>query len=91
MNASNIDSLIEPTGHNLPELPTEIWLAIFRWVTWVPDILDSSRSFHFRRGLSWTKHEPLRESLVRGLTWPGILRMTDENLLGDQKISCPCV
>lgn len=68
---SNIDSdnLIEPAGHNLPELLTEIWLAIFRCVTWVPGILDSSYTFDFRKDLSrsWRKHEPLRASLVRDL------------------------
>ncbi|KAF9460323.1 hypothetical protein BDZ94DRAFT_1311581 [Collybia nuda] len=62
--SDNHNSLIGPTHHHLPEFPTEIWLLIFRWATWAPDVLDPVRSHDFTRGPPLREQGPVKASLA---------------------------
>jgi hypothetical protein len=54
----------KPPKINLPSLPPELWMAIFREATWVPHILDSDSVEEFSSLTSPQRIKLLRASLV---------------------------
>lgn len=54
----------KPPKRNLPDLPPELWLVIFRAATWVPHILDPDFVEEFCSLTSHQRIRPLETSLV---------------------------